>query len=100
MANPLDLRGAKAAESGEVFDPQGLEAYCIKMNAMGFTQANGWQYFVNRRNLEIDQNAPPKWQHFVDRRDGPRLTPGPMAKRVAQALIPPRDLPARKPYAD
>ncbi len=99
MANPLDLRGAKDG-SGEVFDPQGLDAYCIRMNAMGFTQANGWQYFVNRRNLELDPGAKPKWQHFVDRRDGPRIVPGPVAKQVARALVPPRDPQPRQPYAD
>ncbi|WP_158257941.1 hypothetical protein [Sphingopyxis lindanitolerans] len=98
MTNPLDLRGVKDGGSGDVFDPQGLEAYCIRINEKGFVKANNWQYFVNRRNLETDPDMPPKWQHFVDRRDGARLVPGPMAKQVAKALIPPRDV--RQPYAD
>lgn len=84
MANPLDLY-AVAAHSGVKYDPEGLRAYCARMNAMNFVIANGWEYFVNRRTLPDG-----RVQHYVDRRDGQRMMPASLVRQAAAALSPPR----------
>ena len=86
MANPLDLRGATADDSPGKYDPEGLRAYCATMNAMNFVQANGWEYFVNKRTLPNG-----KVQHYVDRRDGQRFMPRSLVNQARAALVPPRD---------
>lgn len=93
MANPLDLRGMDPGDGGGRYDPEGLRAYCFRMNEMSFVQANGWEYFVNRRTLPNG-----KLQHYVDRRDGQRTIPPQIARQAARALSAP---PERHPgYAD
>lgn len=93
MANPLDLYGVRGDEDGGKFDPEGLRAYCARMNAMNFVIANGWEYFVNKRTLPDG-----KTQHYVDRRDGRQDIPRQIVKQASAALVPPRD---RHPgYAD
>lgn len=95
MANPLDLRGMVPGDGGTTYDPEGLRAYCAKMNAMNFVIANGWEYFVNRRTLPDG-----KAQHYVDRRDGRQDLPRQIVNQARQALIPPRDTTPRIPYSD
>ena len=85
MANPLDLPGLGDRQDRMNWGKEELQAYCDRMNAMGFAQQFGWHYFVNKRM------TPNGMQYFVDRRDGPRATPGPLAKETAKALRPPRD---------
>lgn len=95
MANPLDLRGVRQGDdgSGGKFDPQGLSAYCARMNAMNFVIANGWEYFVNRRTMPDG-----RIQHYVDRRDCHRSAPPQIARQAARALS---AAPDRHPgYAD
>ena len=94
MANPLDLRGMSPGD-GDRYDPEGLRAYCFKMNAMNFVIANGWEYFVNRRTLPDG-----KLQHYVDRRDGQGAMPASIVKQARAALVPPRELPRPMPYSD
>lgn len=86
MANPLDLRGFSGGEEAGTYDPEGLRAYCAKMNAMNFVIANGWEYFVNRRTLPDG-----KLQHYVDRRDGRQNYPPQLVQQARKALEPPRD---------
>ena len=88
MANPLDLRGMGPGDGGGRYDPEGLRAYCFRMNEMNFVIANGWEYFVNRRTLPDG-----KLQHYVDRRDGHRSVPPQIARQAAKALEPPREPP-------
>lgn len=95
MANPLDLRGMGPGDSGGAYDPEGLRAYCFKMNAMNFVQANGWEYFVNRRTLPSG-----KLQHYVDRRDCQQTMPAGIVRQARDALVPPREPPRSLPYAD
>lgn len=85
MSNPLDLRGMRAGDDGGSYDPEGLRAYCAQMNAMNFVQANGWEYFVNKRTLHNG-----KVQHYVDRRDGQRAMPASIVRQASAALVPPR----------
>ena len=88
MANPLDLRGMGPGDDGGggKYDPEGLRAYCARMNAMNFVIANGWEYFVNKRTLPDG-----KIQHYVDRRDGRQDFPRQIVKQASAALVPPRD---------
>ena len=89
MANPLDLRGMGPGDGdGGKYDPEGLRAYCFRMNEMNFVRANGWEYFVNRRTLPNG-----KVQHYVDRRDHQRTVPPQIARQAAKALEPPREAP-------
>lgn len=85
MANPLALTGANDGNPLK-YDPEGLRAYCFRMNEMNFVQANGWEYFVNKRTLPNG-----KTQHYVDRRDGNRSLPPRLVSQAKAALIPPRD---------
>lgn len=85
MANPLDLHGLGEQSSRINMGREELQAYCDRMNAMGFAKQFGWHYFVNKRL------GPNGMTYFVDRRDGPRPAPGPLAKETARALRPPRD---------
>lgn len=86
MANPLDLRGLGGGGEGGTYDPEGLRAYCAKMNAMNFVIANGWEYFVNKRTLPDG-----KLQHYVDRRDGQQSFPRQIVEQARKALEPPRE---------
>ena len=90
MANPLDLRGMGPGDdgSGGKYDPEGLRAYCFRMNEMNFVQANGWEYFVNKRVLPNG-----KAQHYVDRRDGRQDIPRQITCQATAALVPPREPP-------
>lgn len=68
-------------DEGGKYDPEGLRAYCARMNAMNFVIANGWEYFVNRRTLPDGRP-----QHYVDRRDCYRSVPPQIARQAAKAL--------------
>lgn len=87
MANPLDLRGMGPGDGGGKYDPEGLRAYCFRMNAMNFVIANGWEYFVNRRTLPDG-----KTQHYVDQRDCQQTLPARLVQQAKAALTPPRDV--------
>lgn len=93
MANPLDLRGMGPGDGGGRYDPEGLRAYCFRMNEMNFVIANGWEYFVNKRTMPDG-----KIQHYVDRRDHQHSMPPRLVQQAKAALTPPREL--RQPYAD